>query len=177
MHEQAFPLGDMPRGPGIRPEALAATLLSLGLPLGFGSLATPAAAQQYVVDDAAIVDYRTCHVEAWHGERASWILPACQPVGNLEIAAGVGFVDEGDDLRETEYAVEAKTLLRPLEPNDWGVGLVLGAGPNPSAAAGERHLAGINWSDEGLGRSARTLDASLPQVLQLRLPWLLATLL
>ncbi len=37
-------------------------------------------------------------------------------------------------------------------------------------------LAGIAWSDEEVGRSARILDASLPQVLKLRLPWLLVAL-
>lgn len=37
-------------------------------------------------------------------------------------------------------------------------------------------LAGISWSDEELGRSARILDASLPRVLKLRLPWLLVAL-
>jgi hypothetical protein len=87
-----------------------------------------AGAQQYVVDDAEIVDLNACHVEAWHGQRSSWILPACQLIPNLEIAAGVGFIEEGLGHRETEYAVEAKTLLRPLTPGDWGVGLVLGVG-------------------------------------------------
>jgi hypothetical protein len=105
--------------------------------------ASPLAAQQYVVDDAAIVDRGACQVEAWHGRRASWILPACQAVRNLELAAGAGFIDTGDGRRETEYAVEAKTLFRPLATNDWGLGLVLGVGPNPSAAAGERHLADV----------------------------------
>jgi magnesium transporter len=37
-------------------------------------------------------------------------------------------------------------------------------------------LAGINWSEEELGRSARILDASLVNVLKLRLPWLLVAL-
>ena len=113
---------------------------SLATFLFFSAPVSPAAAQQYVVDDAEIVDRGACHVEAWHGERASWLLPACQPVRNLEIAVGVGFVDEGDGRRETEYAIEAKTLFRPLAPGDWGAGLVLGVGPNPSAEPGERHF-------------------------------------
>jgi magnesium transporter len=37
-------------------------------------------------------------------------------------------------------------------------------------------LAGINWSEEEVGRSTRILDASLGQVLKLRLPWLLVAL-
>jgi hypothetical protein len=111
--------------------------------LAYGALAPPAAAQQYVVDDAAIVDRGACQVEAWHGERASWILPACQPIRNLEISAGAGFVDEGGGHRETEYAIEVKTLLRPLAPGGWGVGLVLGVGPNPSAEPGERRFGDV----------------------------------
>jgi hypothetical protein len=118
--------------------AILATLGALAL-----MLASPAAAQQWVVDDAEIVDRGACQIEAWHGEVASWILPACQPFWNLEIAVGVGFVDEGDGHRETEYAVEAKTLFRPLATNDWGIGLVVGVGPNPSAAAGERRFGDV----------------------------------
>jgi magnesium transporter len=37
-------------------------------------------------------------------------------------------------------------------------------------------LAGISWSEEEVGRSTRILDASLGQVLKLRLPWLLVAL-
>lgn len=114
-----------------------ARLAVIAVAVALAFFVTPALAQQYVVDDAEIVDYRACHVEAWHGERASWILPACQPVRNLEVAAGVGFIDDGFGARETEYAIEAKTLFRPLSTNDWGAGLVVGVGPNPSASAGE----------------------------------------
>lgn len=115
----------------------AAAILALSVTAG----ASHATGQQYVVDDAAIVDPGVCQVEAWHGRRASWILPACQAVRNLEIAVGVGFVASDDGFRETEYALEAKTLFRPLSPGDWGIGLVVGVGPNPSAS--ERHLGDI----------------------------------
>ena len=106
-------------------------------------MALPVAAQQYVVDDAEIVERGACQVEAWHGERASWILPACQIIRNLEITAGAGFVDEGGGHRETEYAVELKTLLRPLTPGGWGVGVVFGVGPNPSAEPGEARFGDV----------------------------------
>jgi len=100
----------------------------------------PLVAQQYVVDDAEIVDSGACQIEAWHGRRASWILPACRPIRNLEIAMGVGFIDEGDGAREPEYALEAKTLFRPLSPGSWGLGLVVGVGPNPGAVGSQRRL-------------------------------------
>jgi hypothetical protein len=141
--QSALPGGEGP--PGIaaprRPAVMFAVLAALtGLTL---LLAAPLSAQQWVVDDAETVDRGACQVEAWHGEVASWILPACQPVRNLEISLGVGFVDDGHGHRETEYAVEAKTLFRPLATNDWGIGLVVGVGPNPSAAAGERHFGDV----------------------------------
>jgi len=118
-------------------------LLAVGILAASMGSPSPLVAQQYVVDDAAIVDRGTCQIEAWHGRRASWILPACQPVRNLEVAIGVGFIDDGEGARETEYAVEAKTLFRPLSPGSWGLGLVVGVGPNPSAVTGERRLADV----------------------------------
>ena len=98
------------------------------------AFASPAFAQQWDVDDAEIVDPGACQVEAWHGERASWILPACQPFRTLEVSLGAGFIDAGDGHRDVEYAVEVKTLFRALATNDWGLGLVVGIGPDPSAA-------------------------------------------
>ena len=123
---------------GVLPPALGG-LLVVAVSLAI----EPLHAQQYIVDDDAIVDRGACHVEAWHGRRASWILPACQPARNLELAVGVEFVDDGEGQRETEYAIEAKTLLRPLAPNDWGIGAVFGVGPNPIAVAGERRLGDV----------------------------------
>jgi len=119
-------------------------LLAAGL-LAASTVSHPSSldAQQYVVDDAAIVDHGACQLEAWHGRRASWILPACQPIRNLEIAMGAGFIDDGDGAREPEYAIEAKTLLRPLAPDSWGVGLVVGVGPNPGAVGIRRRLGDV----------------------------------
>jgi hypothetical protein len=123
-----------PRAPARGARTLA--LLALTVTLMLLAL-RPAAAQQWVVDDATLTDLRTCQVEAWHGEVASWILPACQPFRNVEIALGSGFVDHGHGDRDVEYAVEVKTLFRALAPNDWGIGLVAGVGPNPSARGDE----------------------------------------
>lgn len=63
--------------------------------------ARPATAQQYVVEDAAVVEYRACQIEAWHGERESWMEPGCQPLRNLELTVGAGFLADGDGARET----------------------------------------------------------------------------
>ncbi len=109
-------------------------------PAGAGSLllllasglAAPAAAQQFVTDDAAIVDYRACQLEAWHGQVESWVQPACQPIRNLEITVGIGFL-ANDGGRTIEYLLEGKTIFRELETNGFGWGLVAGVGVDPLA--------------------------------------------
>jgi len=87
-------------------------------------------AQQFVTDDAALTDFRACQLEAWHGESSSWILPACQPLRNLEITAGIGFIPE-TGARSTEYVLQGKALFRELTPNGVGIGAVVGAGFGP----------------------------------------------
>lgn len=105
--------------------------------------ARPADAQQFVVDDAEIVDRNACQFEAWHGQTGSWILPACQFIPNLEITAGIGFVDEGGDTRDVEYVVQAKYLFRELRPNDIAFGLVAGFGFDPLAQVTGQRLHGF----------------------------------
>lgn len=113
--------------------AAGVLLLAAALPLAAALLAPrTATAQQFVTDDAAVVDRRACQLEAWHGEVASWILPACQFIPNLELTAGIGFLEHGDG-RDTEYVVQGKYLLRELTPGGFGTGLVAGVGLDPLA--------------------------------------------
>jgi hypothetical protein len=74
--------------------------------------ATPqaAAAQQFAVDDAAVVAARACQVEAWHGEAASWVLPACGVVTGVELTAGAGWIAQ-DGARRDEYVVQGKWVM------------------------------------------------------------------
>jgi hypothetical protein len=103
------------------------------------ALSADAFAQQFVVDDAEIADRGACQLEAWHGQTGSWILPACQFIPNLEITAGIGFVDEDGDTRDFEYVVQGKYIFRELQPNDFAIGLVAGFGFDPlSQVTGER---------------------------------------
>jgi hypothetical protein len=118
----------------IRAVVMAAVAASIAV-----FFAPTADAQQFVVDDAEIVDRNACQFEAWHGQSASWILPACQFIPNLEITAGIGFVDEGGDTRDIEYVVQGKYLFRELQPNDFSIGFVAGFGFDPlSQITGER---------------------------------------
>lgn len=123
-----------PTPPGTLRRFVLPTWVATALFISGGSLA----AQQYVVDDAVIVAPRSCQAEMWHGERASWILPACQILPNLEVTVGAGFVNGDGSDRESEYTLEGKTILREMGPEAWGVGVVVGIGPNPSADVDER---------------------------------------
>jgi hypothetical protein len=107
-------------------------------------LALPAAApaQQFVTDDVGVVDHRACQLEAWHGGTASWVLPACSPIRNVELTAGFGFV-AGEDGRDLEYVVQLKATLREPGEGGPGVGFVAGAGLDPLAQATGRRVPGI----------------------------------
>jgi hypothetical protein len=109
------------------------------------ALAAPqvAGAQQFVADDAAIGDRGSCQLEAWHGEFASWIIPACHFVPNLELSLGVGFVGHGPDARDTEFLVEGKYLFREMAPNRPGIGLVAGFEVDPRASTGRDRFEGV----------------------------------
>jgi hypothetical protein len=110
---------------------LFAALLGLALM----TPATKAVAQQYITDDAALTEYRACQVQMWHGQRASTVLPVCTPVRNLELSLGfIALWDDGTGIGHFEYVAQAKTLIKPLVPDSWGVGLVFGTGRDPALA-------------------------------------------
>jgi hypothetical protein len=99
-----------------------------------GLVSVEAAAQQFVTDDAYIVERNACQLEAWHGEASSWILPACHFIPGVEITAGVGFVAHGDH-RDTEYLFQGKVLLREPPGDGVAISAVLGFGFDPHAQA------------------------------------------
>jgi hypothetical protein len=135
------------------------TLLQAFLLLACGGLfgAGPIRAQQFVTDDAELVDLGACQLEGWHGESASWVLPACQPIEMLEITAGVGFVPE-DGAHAVEYVLQGKVLIRSAEPGRLGIGLVGGLGFGPISQVVGDGVAGayayvpvtVPAADEGL---------------------------
>lgn len=94
--------------------------------------AVPAIGQQYITDDAAITEYRACQIQMWHGERSSWMLPVCTPLPGVELSLGFIAVWEDDADGHFEYTAQAKTVMRPLAMNSWGVGFVLGTGRDPA---------------------------------------------
>ncbi|MHA4866196.1 hypothetical protein ACXZ1M_00665 [Duganella sp. PWIR1] len=86
------------------------------------------AGRPMTVDDAAIVTPGQCQLETYalrsDAAREYWLTPACNVGGTWELAAGGAWVKIGT--RITHYGrLQAKTVFKPLEAGDWGVGLVL----------------------------------------------------
>jgi hypothetical protein len=79
-------------------------------------------------EDAEIPDKGRCQVESWVFQSPStkryWLVPACNPFGNLELQ--LGFAREWPEgaPRHEDYVLQGKTLLKPLEANGCGIGLV-----------------------------------------------------
>lgn len=71
-------------------------------------------------DDATVLDAGDCQVEAWHQHagklREWWAMPACGVAG-WELAAGKG--------QSSNAALQAKTVLRRLETDGWGLGVAI----------------------------------------------------
>lgn len=84
----------------------------------------------FFTDDAALANADACQVELWWqgspDTHEGWVVPACNPLGNLELAVGATTF-ENDGLGATESVVlQGKTLLRTLRPGDFGIGLAAG---------------------------------------------------
>ncbi len=123
------------------PHAAAAALMTAALWTSAVLVLAPVAvgAQQYITDDAALTEHRACQIQMWHGQRASWVLPVCTPVQNVELSLGfIAVWDDGtmdENTGHFEYVVQGKTLLRPLTTNSWGAGFVVGTGRDPALAS------------------------------------------
>lgn len=94
------------------------------------------AARPMVTDDARLTDAQACQLETWvhlhEGSREFWALPACNPGGNLELTVG-GSLTRGDPESPSGTVVmQGKTLFKPLETNDWGIGLAAGYTTKPA---------------------------------------------
>ena len=104
----------------------ACTLLLLSL------LASDAAVagRPMLIDDAGLTDAHSCQLETWlqssSKNRERWFLPACNPYGNFEVAAGVAEFQTDGAAVVRSLALQGKTLLRPFDTGDWGVGLAFG---------------------------------------------------
>jgi hypothetical protein len=107
------------------------------LPVLFAALVALAApraahaARPMITDDARLVDAKACQVESWVRVNRGrpdelWALPSCNPGGNLELALGGAVARDGGSLGRGTMLAQAKTLFRPLVPDGFGWGAVLG---------------------------------------------------
>ncbi|MCL2103299.1 MAG: hypothetical protein FWH25_04610, partial [Syntrophorhabdaceae bacterium] len=94
------------------------------------------AARPLIVDDARIVDGKSCQVESWarmnRGSTEYWALPACNFSGNLEITSGGALTSDKDRTRTTDFVLQGKTIFKALEPNSWSIGLAVGTVRHPN---------------------------------------------
>jgi hypothetical protein len=108
-------------------------------------------------DDATIVDAGWCQLESWvfrsRSTQRYWLVPACNPFGNLELQFGYARARTDEAGWSDDYVVQAKTIVKPLAENGWGVGL---------AASAARFGGGAErtWGYTGLLIVSRSLAAN-----------------
>jgi len=102
------------------------------------------AARPFVTDDARLTTGGSCQMESWMriypDSNELWALPACNPTGNLEFTFGGGRSKPQGEQATSDYVFQAKTLLRPLETNGWGMGLAVGTIHHPEINPGPNML-------------------------------------
>ncbi len=104
------------------------------------------AARPFVTDDARLTNANSCQLESWtrsySDSQEFWALPACNFGGNFEITAGGGAAHNisGTGNWTTDYVFQAKTLLKPLDTNGWGIGLAAGNIHHPQINPGPNLL-------------------------------------
>jgi hypothetical protein len=88
------------------------------------------ASGHYIVDDAELIDARSCEAEIWYTDvdgagHGSFLSPTCRLDGNWQVTATAGFLREDGENSEL-YGLEAKTLFRDMDTHGFGLGLVAG---------------------------------------------------
>lgn len=117
-----------------------------GLVIAFFSACTwnVYAARPFVTDDARLTNENSCQLESWvrhySDSNELWALPACNFGGNFEVTAGGGVAKSTTTGTSVDYVLQAKTLFRPLETNDWGWGLAVGTVRHPNINPGPNLL-------------------------------------
>ena len=93
------------------------------------------AARPMITDDARVVDPTACQVESWvrrnRESTEAWALPACNPTGHFELTFGGARTWEHGESAFTDQQIQAKTVLRPLETDGWGLALAVGTVRHP----------------------------------------------
>lgn len=94
------------------------------------------AARPMITDDARVVDPNSCQLETWakanRNSTEYWAVPACNLGKNFELSYGGAMTKADDGTHATDVILQAKTLLRPLTTNGYGIGLTIGNARHPS---------------------------------------------
>ena len=91
------------------------------------------AARPFVTDDARIVDEGGYQIETFikqqrnFNETEYWFLPATNPWGRVELTVGGIWVNSSLNKDTSSLVAQAKTLIKPLETNGYGLALTVGA--------------------------------------------------
>lgn len=122
------------------------------------------AARPFVTDDARIVDPGGCQIESFvkrqknFREDEFWFLPACTPGERVELTLGGFNLNNAATGSADTWIAQAKTLLRPLATNDFGVALTFGtsrlyppAGASPAGWSSYFNLiSSVSLRDDGV---------------------------
>lgn len=109
-----------------------------------------AKAQQMIVDDAEIVNYRSFQVEMWYGTEESWFQPAIALGRYWEFAPGIIF---DEDFSAASWLTEIKFVPGDLEFDGYSYGFVFA--PVFSVDGGfDEYFTYIPYSMEILGGSS-----------------------
>lgn len=79
-------------------------------------------------------------MRVYPGSHEVWALPACNPTGNFEFTLGAGRARQNSAGSTSDYVVQFKTLIRPLEVDGWGWGLAAGSVRHPDISPGPNLL-------------------------------------
>lgn len=116
-------------------------------------LAAPAArAQQFFTDVAALPVERGCLLDAWYGQFAAWVQPACRVLPTVELRAGAGWgtrpppepLQPSASARAPGWLVQGKIVFRSVQEAPVGIGLVLGLGADRGSQVLGREVQGAH---------------------------------
>jgi len=118
-------------------------------------LVAPAAhaARPFVTDDARVVDEGGCQIETFfksqrrYDENEIWFVPACNPWG-VELTAGHIRVDGNENGRSSTVLLQAKTLLKPLVTNGYGIAFSVGTFAGQANSPYVNGIASFSFADD-----------------------------
>lgn len=102
-----------------------------------------------VTDDAAVVEARSCQLEAFvetaNSARAYWLVPACNFTGKVELSLGAASLRSDYESNSHQIQFQAKTVFDQSDNGLWSTGAVgvvaRNTGPVPNGASSSAYYA------------------------------------